>query len=466
MDETNDQNATETGDDTPTVRVDTDADAEDADPFVGQVLGDRYVVEAVLGQGGMGTVYLARQRELDRRVAIKVTRPELVYSLQIMERFRREAATTAKLRHPNIVTVYDFATLPNGRAYLVMEYLSGPPLQTWLEQNVPAPIPLVVEYLRQVCKAVGALHRAGIVHRDIKPSNIILPDPTNPDDMVKVVDFGIARLRETGDGVRLTGKTVLGTADYLAPELIEGAEADPCSDVYALGVVAYEALAGRPPFHGASKSAVLLQHLTKIPPRPSSLRPELSAAIDTAILRCLEKEPARRYQTAEAFAEALEAAVAPDTAPNLPWASQTSVQEAAPATDMSEAVASHRPRILVIDDEEDMRTVSRAVLTDAGYDVTTAGDGIEALMRLGAGTFDLILSDVDMPNLDGFKLLEVVSRKGIQTPVIFVTGKVDSENEIRGLELGAEDYLRKPVLPAVLLARVRTALARRGRAGG
>jgi serine/threonine protein kinase len=460
-DDSNNEKPTKTDDETPTVRIDTaEEESLDGDPFLGQVLGDRYVVEAIVGQGGMGTVYSARQRELDRRVAIKVTRPELVYSFQIMERFRREAATTAKLRHPNIVTVYDFATLPNGRSFLVMEFLSGPSLMKWLEEHAPAPIDTVVDYLKQVCRAIGALHRAGIVHRDIKTSNIILPDPVNPDDTVKVVDFGIARLRDTSDGGRLTGKSVLGTADYLAPELIEGGEADPRSDLYALGVVAYEALAGAPPFRGASKSAVLLQHLTKTPARPSTLRSDLHSNFDDVLLRCLEKDPMQRYPSAEALAEALEAALSPNTAPNLPWASTTSVHEAA-ATSSTDVVAPDRPRVLVIDDEEDVRAVSRAALEDAGYEVATAADGIEALMRLGAGSYDIILSDVDMPNLDGFKLLEVVSRKGVTTPVIFITGKVDEENEIRGLELGAQDYLRKPVAPSVLLARVRTALARR-----
>jgi serine/threonine protein kinase len=460
-DDSNNEKPTEVDDDSPTVRVDTgEEESLEGDPFLGQVLGDRYEVEAVVGQGGMGTVYSARQRELDRRVAIKVTRPELVYSFQVMERFRREAATTAKLRHPNIVTVYDFATLPNGRSFLVMEFLSGPSLTRWLEVHNPAPIDTVVGYLKQVCRAIGALHRAGIVHRDIKTSNIILPDPLNPDDTVKVVDFGIARLRDSGDGGRLTGKNVLGTADYLAPELIEGGEADSRSDLYALGVVAYEALVGMAPFRGASKSAVLLQHLTKTPARPSTVRRDLPSTIDDVLLRSLEKDPAHRYPSAEAFADALESALSPDTAPNLPWASTTSVHEAA-ATSSADVVAPDRPRVLVIDDEEDVRTVSRAALEDAGYDVATAADGIEALMRLGAGSYDIILSDVDMPNLDGFKLLEVVSRKGVGTPVIFITGKVDEESEIRGLELGAQDYLRKPVAPPVLLARVRTALARR-----
>jgi DNA-binding response OmpR family regulator len=164
----------------------------------------------------------------------------------------------------------------------------------------------------------------------------------------------------------------------------------------------------------------------------------------------------------EAIADAFDSSSVSHTAPHLPWASQTSVQERAATTASSEAVSTPgHARVLVIDDEEDMRAVSSTILRDAGYEVTTAADGIEALMRLGSASFDLILSDVDMPNLDGFKLLEVVARKGVSTPVIFVTGKVEVENEVRGLELGAEDYIRKPVTPPILLARVRTALARR-----
>ena len=420
------------------------------DPLVGQTVAERYRIERLIGRGGMGSVYLARQIELDREVAIKVISSDLAKSELAIERFRREAAATARLRHPNIVTVFDFAALPepDGRLYLVMELLKGPTLENWLEDH-PLSTPVeALATLTQVCKALDALHRAGVVHRDIKPSNIVLSDPADPYDSVKVVDFGIARLRDAS-GPKLTGKSILGTPEFLAPEIIEGEEADQRTDIYSLGVIAYRMLAGRLPFVGSTSGAILLQHLTKTPPTPSSLNPSLDSDVDAALLKALEKGRSDRYATAEELGAALERSLGGSPTP-MP-SSPITVETPAPTG----------PSILVIDDDEDLRMITQATLEGASYRVDTAGDGIEALLRLGGGTYDLVLSDVDMPNLDGFKLLELLSQKGITIPVIFLTGRVDAENEVRGLELGAVDYLRKPLLPAVLLARVKGVLAKR-----
>jgi serine/threonine protein kinase len=420
------------------------------DPLVGSTLAERYLVEALIGKGGMGSVYRGRQIELDRPVAIKVISQELANSETAIERFRREAAATARLRHPNIVTVYDFAVLADGRMYLVMELLGGPTLEAWLDDHPIAEPAETLATLTQVCRALSGLHRAGVVHRDIKPSNIVLPSPADPYDTVKVVDFGIARLRDS-IGPKLTGKSILGTPEYLAPEVIEGEEADERTDIYSLGVIAFRMLAGRLPFVGSTSGAILLQHLTKTPVAPSSIRPELEAAVDEVVLKSLEKDRDARFQTAEEFGRALESA--------LGTADSAAVAESASAGRASAPPA--LANVLVIDDDEDLRTINRMTLEGAGYRVETAGDGIEALMKLGGGRYDLILSDVDMPNLDGFTLLQMVSQKGVTTPVIFLTGRVDAENEVRGLELGAEDYLHKPVLPPVLLARVRSTLLKR-----
>jgi serine/threonine protein kinase len=420
------------------------------DPLLGATLADRYLIESLIGRGGMGSVYLARQIELDRKVAIKVISHELAKSENAIERFRREAAATAKLRHPNIVTVYDFAALPDGRMYLVMELLGGPTLEKRLEEGGVFEPHAALETLRPVCRALSALHRSGVVHRDIKPSNIVLPDPEDPYDAVKVVDFGIARLRDA-KGAKLTGKSILGTPEYLSPEVIEGDEADERTDIYSVGVIAYQMLAGQLPFTGSTSGAILLQHLTKTPKPPSALNAALGEAIDRAVLKALEKDRSDRFQSADEFGMALQSAIAPGTTGTYEIPTTAELHEPTPP-----AVS-----ILLIDDDEDLRTVNRATLEGGGYRVVTAGDGIEALLKLGAETYDLVLSDVDMPNLDGFRLLEMASQKGIKTPVIFITGRVDAENEIRGLELGAEDYLRKPVLPALLLARVKATLSKR-----
>jgi serine/threonine-protein kinase len=431
---------------------DTNPNSSDRpDPLVGVTIAERYRVEALIGKGGMGSVYRARQIELDRPVAIKVILQELANSDTVVERFRREAAATARLRHPNIVTVFDFATLPDGRMYLVMELLGGPTLEASLESRAVVPPLEALAILRSVCGALDALHFAKIVHRDIKPSNIVLPDPANPYDGVKVVDFGIARLREMTGGAKLTGKSILGTPEFLSPEVIEGEEADERTDIYSLGVVAYQMLAGHLPFTGSTSGAIILQHLTRDPKPPSTVNGALTPAIDAAILRALAKDRSARFATAGEFAAALVAAIAPGLTGEL---MATSGPAAAP-------VPASLGTILVIDDEEDLRMLNRAALEGAGFRVDTAGDGIEALLKLGGSRYDLILSDVDMPNLDGFSLLGAVSQKGIRTPVIFLTGRQDAENELRGLELGAEDYIRKPVLPNVLVARVKIALAKR-----
>ena len=433
-------------------------DASTADSLVGTVLGGRYRVDALIGKGGMGSVYLGYQMELERKVAIKVILEDLARNSTVVERFRREAAATARLRHPNIVTVYDFAMSRGDRMYLVMEYLGGPNLEDWLAKRGIPSAQEGIDVLKPGCKAIHSLHVAGVIHRDIKPSNIILPDPEAPDDLVKVVDFGIARLRDAG-GAKLTGKAILGSPGYLAPEVIEGDDATVASDIYALGILSFSVLTGKLPFAGATQGAVLMQHLTKTPPAPSSVNENLPKDVDAVILRALEKAPSARQASADEFVTQLAEAIERDPGVKAPKTLRPSpelVPVLAGARESSEVV-----HVLVIDDEEDIRVVTRATLERAGYLVETAADGIDALMRIGADRFDLILSDVDMPNLDGFTLLESLAKKGFQTPVIFITGRVDAENEVRGLELGAEDYLRKPVMPAVLLARVKTALSKR-----
>ncbi len=428
------------------------------DPLIGTVLSGRYRVDALLGKGGMGSVYLAYQPELERKVAIKVILEDLARNSTVVERFRREAAATARLRHPNIVTVYDFSVTPGDRMYLVMEFLGGPNLEDWLAERGVATPQEAIDIMKPVCKAIHSLHVAGVIHRDIKPSNIILPDPESPDDLVKVVDFGIARLRDSG-GAKLTGKAILGSPGYLAPEVIEGEEATVASDIYALGILAFSVLCGKLPFVGPTQGSVLMQHLTKTPPTPTSVNDQLPPEIDAVLLRALEKDPHARQASADEFVVQLEEAILNTpgvTGPKTAKPNPALTPVLAGATTPSETAS-----VLVIDDEEDIRVVTRATLERAGYQVETASDGIDALLRIGADRFDLILSDVDMPNLDGFTLLESLSKKGFATPVIFITGRVDADNEVRGLELGAEDYLRKPVMPAVLLARVKSALGKR-----
>jgi CheY-like chemotaxis protein/tRNA A-37 threonylcarbamoyl transferase component Bud32 len=428
------------------------------DSLCGTVLDGRYRVEALVGTGGMGKVYRAHQLALERPVAIKLLHPELLRSPERMERFRREALVAARLRHPNIVTVYDFETTPDGHVYLVMEYLPGAPLDARIEARAVGAPSEVVGILKPVCSAVDALHRAGIVHRDIKPSNIMMPPEGGGDDVIKVVDFGIARLTEVDGGTDLTGQHVVGTAEYIAPELIDGkAKADARSDVYALGATAYEVITGRPPFVGETNAGVLRQHLVQDPPRAGDVVKGLPPEVDRALAKALAKDPAERFQTAGELAAALERAFEAG-------AGGRRTSEGLPAAVPEVAEGREAPvAILVVDDERQICNLLSELLAAEGYDVTVASDGVEALMCLGRRDFDLIVSDIDMPNLDGFSLLKFKTEKGVTTPVIFLTGRDNNTDEVRGFDLGAEDFIRKPMDLDVLLARVRRALARSAR---
>jgi serine/threonine protein kinase len=425
---------------------------EVADLSPGTIVAGRFVVEGMIARGAIGAVYKARQLGIERDVAIKVLRHRLSHHSNDVERLRREAVAAGQLRHPNIVTVFDFGELPDGRDYLAMEYLAGPTLAAWIASRGATPPETAASILCPVCDAVEASHAAGIVHRDLKPANIMLPKVDDLDGLVKVVDFGLARLVEIES--TLTGEAVVGTPAYLAPEVISGLPADRRSDVYSLGVISFEVLTGRPVFVGASSQGILLQHLSKAPRRPSEHIEALSPTVDQTILKALDKSPVNRFQTARAFSDALRSALVPENKTVPAWGTGPLTPGARrPAVDLN-------PSILVVEDDEGSLRLMQAILKQNKYDVTLASDGIDALLLLGNRTFDLILSDVGMPNLDGFALLEMISKKGISTPVIFLTGHENDQDEVRGFELGAVDYIRKPISPAVLAARVKKALQR------
>jgi serine/threonine-protein kinase len=343
----------------------------------------------------MGAVYQAHQTGLEREVAIKILRPEVADKDVEVERFRREALATALLQHPNIVKVYDFDTTPDGRAFLVMELLGGPSLAAWIRRN-PYPDPAkVVEIFKPVAGAIDAMHRAGIIHRDVKPSNIALPDPDNPDDVVKILDLGIVRFSDAARDANLTGRLVIGTVEYIAPEVATGSKATPLSDLYALAVTAYQTLAGDLPFRGVTPRDVLIKHVKEAPPLPSKVRTSLPAAVDPVFLRALAKDPAKRYPSAREFAQELEQA-------------------------LGEAPAAHRASVLVVQSDPVMAEGARASLASHGYAVTVARDGFEALMLLGGKTFEAIVSDLTLPDLDGPTFLRLAAEKGVRASVIAV----------------------------------------------
>ncbi|HEX5947946.1 MAG TPA: Stk1 family PASTA domain-containing Ser/Thr kinase, partial [Actinomycetota bacterium] len=266
-----------------------------------RVLAGRYEIDSLLGQGGMARVFRGNDRVLDRTVAIKVLSPQFADDDQFVTRFRREAQAAAGLNHPNIVSVYDTGDQGDVH-FIVMEYIEGRTLRDVIRGEGPLLPERGAEIGEAVARALSTAHQAGLVHRDIKPGNIML----TRDGEVKVMDFGIART-STGDTLTQTA-AVLGTASYLSPEQAQGHSVDARSDLYSLGCVLYEMLTGRAPFIGDSPVAIAYKHVKEDPVPPSHLNPDVPPTLDAVVMKCMAKNPANRYETAEELRADLERA--------------------------------------------------------------------------------------------------------------------------------------------------------------
>ena len=261
------------------------------DPLINKLFDNRYLIQRKLGSGGMADVYLAEDQELGRPVALKLLNERHANDEQFVERFRREAQSAAGLNHPNIVSIFDRGQA-EGTYYIAMEFLDGRTLKELLIRNGPTPIPIAIDYARQILSALAFAHRNGIVHRDIKPHNIVV----GSDGRLKVTDFGIAR---SGASQMTEAGSIVGTAQYLSPEQARGAPVDPRSDLYSLGIVLYEMLTGEVPFTGDAPVEIAMKHLSAIPDPPSKLRPEVPHDLDAVVMRALAKDPDQRYASAE-----------------------------------------------------------------------------------------------------------------------------------------------------------------------
>jgi tRNA A-37 threonylcarbamoyl transferase component Bud32 len=282
--------------------------------LVGTQLGS-YTLVSQLGEGGMGVVYVGENASLGRRVAIKVLHPEFASQPAIVNRFFNEARAANLIRHPSIVDIHDFGHAADGSAYIIMELLDGESLARRLHRDGTLPPAVAVRVVTRIASALGAAHTRGIIHRDLKPDNVILvPDPDHPgEERVKILDFGIAKLAEDGSrgGATKTG-AVLGTPLYMSPEQADGARhVDPRADIYALGVVAYEMLCGRPPFVAEGYGHVMAMHLMQAPPPLRLFNAAVPERLEAAVLRALAKDPAQRYQSMEEMSAAMTAASSP-----------------------------------------------------------------------------------------------------------------------------------------------------------
>lgn len=424
--------------------------------FFGTLTRYRYL--ATLGRGGMGAVFRALDLELNEEVALKVLAalfqddPEA-----LLARFKRELSLARRVKHPNVARVYDFAM--NGPyPYITMELVQGRDLGKHLAEEGPFAPLRAVSVLRQIALGTAAAHQEGIVHRDLKPQNIMLDD----EDGVAILDFGMAR-GKLSPGITLLG-TAVGTPQYMSPEQARGRPVDARSDIYAIGVIAFEMLTGSVPFDGDSPMAVAVRHVEEAAPLEKLQgSPEPLCAI---VRRCLAKEPAERFGSAVELEASLailgglssvrralgKGAEAPEPLPADLQLVSDSLDPARP------------PHVLVVDDERMVRDLIGIYLEQSGCVPVMAGTGEEALARLMEGPVDLVLLDVQMPVMDGFDTLRVVRQNARfeRLPVLLMSSFLERNRLAFAIQSGATDFVPKPLEMPHLVEKVWGLLTSRG----
>ena len=460
----------------------------------------RYEWRGTLGRGGMGVVFLARDLDLDDDVAIKVLQPSFDGNDQeLLSRFKREIQLNRKIKHPNVARIHDFG-MSGEYPYITMEYIAGKDLKTFILERKRIPELDTVTILRQLARGSHAAHELGIIHRDLKPQNVMVEES----GAVAILDFGLARGR-TNQGLT-ADSIVLGTPHYIAPEQAMGGEADARSDIYSIGIMAFEMLTGDLPFVGETPIATALKQVTEPLPPTLQVLPDVSTGLKAIVHKMLEKNPAARFQSASALESELAlldqrgaaeaaAAVAPvplhapspvtqETRPTpTPRASMRAPRTAdqptatslrrpgrVPAAQPSKAGEGEKlspsagphgqPSVLIVGAEAGTAQPLEATGCLTGH----VRDGNEALETLMRSAPDLVLMDVDLPGMDGFDVTRIIKSRPEFTklPILLMSPRSDRKLFAFAIQAGAADFVRKPIAPAFLSWRVWQLLARLG----
>ncbi|MBL8195252.1 MAG: serine/threonine protein kinase [Blastocatellia bacterium] len=281
------------------------------DTFIGKVLDSKYKIESFIGEGGMGNVYQAKHLHIGFPVAIKILHKKLLTDPTAVERFRREARSARAVNHPNAIQIMDFGITSDNILYIVMELIIGISLQKVLEKETILNAARVIKLMRQICLALDVAHRKSIVHRDLKPDNILIINAGTFSETVKVIDFSIAKIKQTGDDPNITRDNIaVGTPQYLSPEQAQGLkELDHRADIYSLGIILYQMLTGTVPFNSKTTAMTLLQHIQAKPKAPREINPNIPIALEKVILKAIAKTPSSRQQTVLELLEELELSI-------------------------------------------------------------------------------------------------------------------------------------------------------------
>ena len=407
----------------------------------GTVIDSKFRIEARLGKGAMGSVYMATDLFLDRTVALKIVDPTRISTERAKQLFRNEAIAMARIQHPNVVLVFSYG-YHGDVPYLVSEYVAGETVGVLLRRSGPVHIDVALGILDQAAAALDAVHEAGLVHCDVKPDNLMV----GPELRVQLMDFGLARLEL--DKSRTRKRT--GTPNYMAPEVIRGKPLPSgdayLSDIYSLGVTAFQLLTGRLPFECEDFKTLARMHLHERPPAISQHIDGLGEGFDRAISVALEKDPYDRYSSCGDMITAIRSA----------------------RNAMIGSTPTPLRRILVVDDDPDVLKFFNIAFQSAFDDalVSTASDGLAALELAKAQYPQLLVVDLNMPRLDGLSLISIIREVPdlADTAIMVVSGALDQKRQERLAELGVQTVLQKPVSVRVLTTEARRLMkARIGR---
>lgn len=431
-----------------------------------QVIAGKYEVIKVIGEGASGRVYLVKHVELGSLYALKLLDPTLALETRFIDRFKTEAEILRRFNHPGSVPLRDFGRTEEGLYYMAMDFCSGVPLKERLQEKKCFTVSEALEYGIEMLDIFGAAHEAGIIHRDIKPENIMIEKDSNGRERLRILDFGIAKIKEMPHGakrVTLEGASI-GTPQYMSPEQAAGEKnLDHRVDIYSVGVVLYELLSGHVPFEGKNVVHTLLMQITQ-PAPPFKSSSGIPSHVEKVILKALEKDVEKRYQSAAEFKAACEQALKQLSSSSLSGIARPAqvietASKTSPSWEGGKVIAGKRQfKILCLDDQEMIINILKHLLENEGYLVRTSTDWAVIHEYLFSDRVDLLISDVEMPGMKGTAVCQILKETMPNLKIVLFSNVPERQLEKMATQSKADAWISKNWTPVDWLEKIKQVL--------